>query len=168
MSVPVGIQGEFKVDQAWDAITALLVAQLAAGFDVAKISDRDFNDQGEIIMTPPSARVLFDGEGAASTSDSQRLSYNVVQRFIILVADQDLSGSSADQAMASLLVARQVKALLAGARILLVDGDISEPLTYVSMMPMPVDGIGSAYAIAFEVPGLAQFPGTNALPVGGN
>lgn len=160
-------QGQFKVDQAWDCIVTLLDSQLGIR-DIAKICDRDFNDQGEIIMSPPSARVLFDGEGASSTSDTQRLSYNVVSRFIVLVADQDLSGGSAAQAEASLLIANTVKTVLIGARLLLSDGDISEPLTYVSMLPMPTDGVGTAYAVAFEVPGLAQFPGTNAHPDGGH
>jgi hypothetical protein len=167
MSGIIGIQGQFKADQAWNALTALLVAQLT-GVDVAMIADKDFNDQGEIIMTPPSARIFYAGEIAHSTSDSQRLSYNSVYRFVILVADQDLTAGSANQAAASLKLAITVKAVLAGARLLLTDGDISEPLVYISMEPIPTEGVGMAYGLAFEVPGLAQFPGANALPAGGS
>lgn len=167
MSGIVGTQGQFKAEQAWHALTRLLDAQMD-GVDVAMICDKDFNDQGEIIMNPPSARVFYAGEIALSTSDSQRLSYDSRYRFIILVADQDLSGSSANQAVASLKLAIVAKAILAGARILLADGDISEPMVYLSMEPMPTEGLGMAYGLAFEVPGLAQFPGTNAFPAGGD
>lgn len=167
MSAPVGIQGEFKAEQAWDAIAELLADQLD-GVDVAKIADKDFNDKGEMIMDPPSVRVLFFGEVARSTSDSQRRSYDVIGQYLILVADQDLSGSSANQAEASLKMATRVKPILAGSRILLSGGDVSEPVTYVSMEQLAVDGVGTAYALAFEVPGLAQFAGINAYPLGGD
>jgi hypothetical protein len=167
VSAPVGIQGEFKAEQAWDAMVALAADQLD-GVDVAAICDKDLNDEGEIIMNPPSARVLFAGEVDLSTSDTQRRSYNAIYRFVILVADQDLSGSSANQARASLLLATIVKRILSGARIVLADGDISEPITYTGMEPVPTQGVGMAYGVAFEVPGLAQFPGTNAYPLGGD
>jgi len=167
MSAPVGIQGEFKAEQAWDSLTTLLTNQLD-GVDVAKIADKDFNDQGEIIMEPPSARVMYAGEAALSTSDSQRRSYDSLYRFLILVANQDLSGSSANQAEASLKLATIVKRVLAGARIVLSDGDISAPITYIAMEPVPTVGVGMAYGVAFEVPGLAQFPGDNAYPLGGD
>jgi hypothetical protein len=167
VSAPVGIQGEFKAEQAWDAMVVLAAAQLDQ-VDVAKIADKDFNDQGEMIMNPPSARVLFFGEKALSTSDSQRRSYNSIYMFLILVADQDLSGSSANQAEASLMLATRVKAIFNGARIVLADGDISEPITYTGIEAVPAAGVGMAYAVAFEVPGLAQFPATNSYPLGGD
>lgn len=160
-------QGQFKADQVWDALLDLLIEQLDQ-VDVASISQRDFSQEGEIILTPPSVRVLFDGESAHSTSDSQRLSYEVVGRFLVMVADQDLR-SAVHQARASAKLAAQAKNLLAGARIVLADGDVSEPVTWVSTQMLPVPDLGIAYALAFEVPGLAQFDGLNAQPAqGGN
>ena len=157
-------QGEFTTSEMWDAFTALLAASLA-GVDVKRISARDFNDGGELILNPPSARSFFAGEGAASTSDTQRLSYNVVARMIVLCADQDLSDPVA-QAQASLTLAGKVKTAMIGARLVLASGDTSEPITYIGMEPEPVEGLGIAYAAAFEVPGLAQFAGANANPAG--
>lgn len=154
-------QGEFKIDQGWQAIVAILSGQLP-GTDVAAISDKDFNEDGEIIMTPPSVRVFFNGEVAESTSDSQRLSYLTNGRYGVLCADQDYHSVIA-QAYASVQLVNKVKELLAGARLLLTDGDTSEPLIYMGTTPIPVEGIGVAYGVEFIVPGLAQFPGTNSV-----
>ena len=161
-----GIQAEFKAEQVWTALIALLVAQLPK-VDIQAISDKDFNENAELIMVPPSVRVFFEGSVAKSTSDTQRLSYDVVDRFVILCADQDYT-SPAKQAIASALLASKVLVQMAGTRILLTDGDISEPITWIETAPQPVKGVGVAYALAFEVPGLAQYPGANAQPIGGN
>jgi hypothetical protein len=159
-------QGQFKTDQAWQALVALLEKQLQ-GVDVAAISSQDFNEDGEIIMDPPSVRVFFAGEAAAATSDSQRLSYLVDGRYVVLCADQDRT-SVFDQANASIQLVTKVKNMVAGSRLLLTDGDISEPLIWVSTEVQPVDGIGVAYGVGFIIPGLAQFTGANAHPQGGN
>ena len=84
-----------------------------------------------------------------------------------MCAEENLSADPIRQAYDSLVLARRITSLLAGARIVLQDGDVSEPVRLVSMDPLPVDGIGTAYAVAIEVPGLAQYPGTNANPYGG-
>lgn len=159
-------QGVFATDQAWQAIADLLTSQLE-DVDCAVISDKDFNENGEIVMQPPSVRVFFAGEIAKATSDSQRLSYEVDGRYAVMVADIDYS-SAANQAMASAALLAQVKSILAGARIVLSGGDVSEPVQWVSTEPQPVEGVGMAYCLGFIVPGLAQFPGTNARPQGGN
>jgi phage gp37-like protein len=166
VSTVVDVQGQFKTDQAWHALTQLVNSQLD-GVDVKEITSKDFNDQGVLILEPPSVRIFYAGENATSTSDTQRLSYDAVLKFIILCADQDLRGVM-DQAKASLRLVALVKAIVIGSRIQLADGDLSEPITYVANEPLPVDGLGIAYGIAFEVPGLAQFPGVNAYPTGGN
>ena len=153
-------QGPFPQKQTWEVLLALLTAQLA-GVDVQGITDKDFNQDDEIIMTPPSLRVQYTGAGFHSTTDSQRLSYEAVGRFIILCADEALQ-DVISQAMVSIALADQVCGILAGTRINLPSGDISEPITLVAIEPVPVDGVGMAYAVAIEVPGLAQFAGANA------
>lgn len=160
-------QGEFATAEVWDAFTALLDGQLGNAVDVQQITTKDFSESGELIMSPPSVRSFFAGEGAASMSDTQRLSYNVTGRYIALCGDENLR-SPAAQAQASLALAGQVKTLMAGTRLLLKSGDTSEPVTYIGMEPEPVEGLGVAYAVAFEVPGIAQFAGINAHPAGGD
>ena len=72
------------------------------------------------------------------------------------------------QARASARLAAQAKNILAGARITTADGDVSEPVTWLSTQMLPVPDLGIAYALAFEVPGLAQFDGLNAQSDGLN
>jgi hypothetical protein len=158
-------QGPFQTDQAWEALVALLDGQMQ-NVDVAAICEKDFNEDGEIIMNPPSVRVFFDSEVATSTSDTQRLSYLVDGRYVVLCADQDYTSVIA-QGFASLQLVAQVKSILAGARLQLSGGDVSDPLIWAATDRLPVDGVGVAYAVGFIVPGLAQFPGTNASPEGG-
>lgn len=156
-----GTQGPFSVELCWKVLNQLLIDQLA-GVDVQAISDKDYNDNGEVIMTPPSVRTFYAGSRFSSTSDSQRLSYESVGRFIILCADEDRSGDAILQAYASVKLVDQVLDLLAGTRINLPAGDISEPITVTDIEPVPCEGVGTAYGIAIEVPGLAQFSGVNA------
>jgi hypothetical protein len=157
-------QGPFPQELAWKVLNALLVAQLAGVgvSDVQAISEKDFNSEGDIVMTPPSVRTFYAGTGFHSTTDSQRLSYEAVGRFMLLCADESHTVDPVDQAYASVKLVDQVCAIVAGTRINLPTGDISEPITLVAVDPMPVEGVGTAYAIAIEVPGLAQFAGANA------
>jgi hypothetical protein len=152
-------QGAFPQTQAWQTLNAMLTAGLS-GVDVAAVSEKDFNE-GELIMTPPSVRTYYGGTKFTSFSDMSRQNYQATGEFIILCADEDRSPDLAQQAFISVALAGTVCALLAGATLILPSGDQSEPITLISITPLPVEGVGMAYAIAVEVPGLAQFPGTN-------
>jgi hypothetical protein len=157
-------QGEFATNEVWDAFTALLTQQLP-DVDVKKITGREFTEGGELITVTPSVRCFFAGESATSTSDTQRLSYNVVGRLMVFCADNDL-GSPEAQALVSLKLASRVKTILIGARVVLPSGDVSEPATYCGMEFDTVQDLGITYIPVFEVPGLAQFAGANANPAG--
>jgi hypothetical protein len=159
-------QGTWNTDQVWDALTELLNSQLD-NVDCANITDRDFSEDGELILNPPSVRTFFEGENAAATSDSQRLSYLVDGKFTVLVVDQDYRGIT-EQARATLQLVNKVKSVLIGARLLLPTGETSEPVQWYATAPQPLEGMGVAYAAGFIVPGLAQFQGPNANPLGGN
>lgn len=154
-------QGPFPQQQAWRTLNALLTQQLS-GVDVQAISGRDFNADGDLIMTPPSVRTFYAGSKFASTSDTQRLSYESTGRFMLLCADEANTEDLAEQAFRSVGIADRVCAVLAGARLNLPSGDVSEPVTLATIDPLPVDGVGTAYGIGIEVPGLAQFSGANA------
>jgi len=157
----MNLQGTFATLLVWQTLQQLLTDQLN-GVDVQSISNADFNADGELIMTPPSIRVFYAGEKAGNFGDAQRLSYNAVQRYMVTCADQSLTAVLADQAMASAALADKVKNILAGARISLVGGEQSEPIAWVGTEPVEVAGVGTAYAVAIEVEGIAQFPGVNA------
>jgi hypothetical protein len=159
-TLPMNLQSSFASVVAWQTLMQLLTDQMP-GVDIQAISNSDFNADGELIMTPPSVRVYYDGDAASALGDAQKLAYNTVGRYMVTCADQDLK-STVDQAMASAALADYVKGLLCGARLGYPDGEVSEPVTWISTVPVPVTGLGIAYAVGFEVPGIAQFPGTNA------
>jgi hypothetical protein len=160
------LTSQLPTEQVWQTLMQMLRDGLF-GVDVQAISEKDFNQDGDIIMNPPSVRVFFDGEGASGTSDSQRLSYNAVGRYVVSCADQNLRSTQA-QAIASAALATRVKNVAIGARLQLPNGDVTEPIAWVSTAVMPVAGLGIGYALGFEVPGIAQFPGTNAEGYGMN
>jgi phage gp37-like protein len=158
--VSTGTQSNFPQDQAWRVLNAMLAQQLA-GVDVQPVSEKDYNGD-ELILTPPSVRTYFGGSVFAATSDSQKLSYDVTSRFFALCADENRGPDAIEQAYASAHLAVKVSTILAGARINLPSGDQSEPITLVAIEPLPAAGIGMGYAVAVEVPGLAQYTGANA------
>jgi hypothetical protein len=155
---------DFAVDQVWDAMQALLVAQLN-GVDVAAAGEKDFDDSDALILNPPSVRGVFVREGAVCL-ENQHITYDLAQEYALLCADQDVSSDNQQQRRNSLILARQVRTILTGARIALGDGQVSEPILYVAMEPMGVEGLGIAYVLGFVVPGVAQFAAPNATPEG--
>lgn len=156
------IQGEFAVDQTWRAIQALLTDQLGDAIDVDSIGAQDFDEEGDLTINPPAARVLFIDEKAGQPLDPQNATYNSEQAFAVVCAAEDLR-STHWQRIASAQLAGQVKHLLAGARLWLEDGTQTEPLIYAGMMPLPTKAIGMSYVVSFIVPNIAQFSAPNAI-----
>ena len=163
--MPDAIAGEFAFDATWDAIQALLSAQLPQGTDVAPAGEKDFDDEDNLILTPPAVRGVFV-LSRAEQIETQALAYSERQEFAVMCVDQDLSADTQAQRRSSAQLAAQVKHILVGARITLPDGSICGPLVYVATEPFPVRDIGFAYIVGFEVPGIAQFAGPNATPTG--
>ena len=163
MSTPA-TQGEFAVDQTWRAIQDLLTSQLPDGVDVDSIGAQDFDEQGDLTINPPAARVLFIDEKAGQPVETQNATYNSEQAFAVVCAAEDLR-STHWQRIASVQLAGQVKNLLTGARLLLEDGSQTEPVIYAGMMPLPTKAIGMSYVVSFIVPNIARFAAPNAYPV---
>jgi hypothetical protein len=153
------ITGEFAFDQTWDAMQTLLSTQLP-GVNVAAAGEKDFDDEGALITTPPAIRGVFSGEEAESF-ETQKLGYNAVQAFVVICIDKHLGPDPQMQRRKSGQLAAKVKHILVGARLLLPDGNRTSPVEYTGMAPLPTK-IGMAYAAAFAVPSIAQFAGTNA------
>ena len=152
--------GEFAIDLVEDALIALLTAQLV-DVDVAATAAKDFDDNGNLILNPPSVRTQFAGE-TASSFENQHLNYDVDQNYLVLCLDQDLGPVAQVQRTKSAQLLGTVKHLLIGARLALADGSVSEPVRYVQADPLPVEGIGTAFVAMFAVGGIANFAGVNA------
>jgi hypothetical protein len=153
------------IPDVWTAIIALLDAQMPE-VDVDAIGTQDFDEEGELTVLPPAARVMFAGEGA-QPFETQAQNYNAAQSFGVICADEDLSADPQQQRLKSVRLATRVGDLLTGARLALPDGSVTEPIIYVKTGPMPTSSTGMAYIAEFLVPGIAQFPAPNAQPQGG-
>ncbi|HEY4358273.1 MAG TPA: hypothetical protein VGN16_21180 [Acidobacteriaceae bacterium] len=155
------VQLQFFATDVWNALTALLGAQLS-NVDVEQITDKDFNDQGELVFYATAVRVMYL-QASFATMETQRTAYSKTHKFLVLAAAEDRTSQS-DQAKASLQLSQQVEVILGGARIRLATNEISEPLTLVATETLPVQGIGVAYALAVEVEGAAGYDAPNAWP----
>lgn len=155
-------QGEFAIDQTWDAIVDLLSEQLD-GVDVDAIGEKDFDEQGDLTVNAPAARVGFADEKAGQPIETQNATYNGEQLFFVVCAAEDLSGTNF-QRLASLRLVGQVKHVLTGARLWLADGTQTEPIIFSGTSPLPTKAIGMAYVAGFIVPNVAQFGAPNAYP----
>ena len=153
--------GMFAANLVWRAFVDLFTSGLPT-VDVQPVTEKDLDGDG-LILTPPSIRVFYAGDSAEAMGDAQRQNYDRSVRLIAVCGDT-YAGDSIQQAYASLALADQAAALAVGARILLSTGEVSEPARFISIEGVPAKGVGMAYAVAFEVPGLAQFPAPNAYP----
>lgn len=157
------VAGEFAIDQVWFAIEDLLRQELGDAIDVDSIGEKDFDEQGDLTINPPAARVGFADEKAGQPLDPQNATYNGEQMFFVVCAAEDMRGTK-EQRLASLRLVAQIKHQLVGARLWLKDGTQTEPLIFAGTSPLPTKAIGMAYVAGFIVPNVAQFAAPNAYP----
>ena len=164
------LPGEFPVELVWAAIQSLLKSGLGPIITVDCIGTRDFDEDGAVTVTPPAARVLFLEESARSV-ETQFANYDAIQNYAVLCAAEDVSADPQAQRTLSAALAGQVKHWLTGARLVLGNSQVTEPVAYKGMGVMETAGTGMAYVVAFQVAGIAQFAAPNAqgftVPQGG-
>ena len=131
------------------------------GIHVAAIAANDINDSDELVLTMPCARTRYAGTEYRNQGDNQWLTYDVVHMFEIWCAAEDLTSKEA-QRTATLTVVAQVLPLIAGARLVLPDTSVTEPVALKSIGKLPDDIVGQIYICNIEVCAIAQFPGTLA------
>jgi hypothetical protein len=156
---------DFNPISMWASVVVLLKQQLGQDVDVDAIGEQDFDADGELSVRTPAVRVVF-GDEEATPIEMQGDNYAVEQSFGIICADQDLRDPQ-EQRVKALRLAQRVKRVLAGARLVTSYGEISEPVLYRRMRPLPTANVGLAYVPEFCVPGIAQFPAPNAQPSSG-
>jgi hypothetical protein len=141
-----------------------LVAALAAGLTgiyVGAIGSSDINDNDELVLEMPCTRTRYAGTQYKNQGDNQWLTYDVAHIFEIWCAAEDLTSKEA-QRTATLTVVGQVLPLIAGARLVLADTSVTEPVELKSVGKLPDDIVGQIYIVTIEVDAIAQFPGTLA------
>jgi hypothetical protein len=147
-----------------DDVEQALLAALTAGLKgiyVGAIGDSDINDDDQLILQMPCARQRYVSTEYRNQGDNQWLTYDVCHLFEIWTAAEDLSSKEA-QRTATLALLRKVLPLMAGARLALPDGSVTEPVALKGIGKLPNDIIGQIYICTIEVSAIAQFPGTLA------
>jgi hypothetical protein len=147
------------------AIQALLKLALPA-IHVGSIGDLDTDENGELVFDPPAARTFYSSSHYEAHGDSQALTYDDVGHQIdIWCAAENLTSLEAQRTDTLTLVAT-VLPVLAGARLPLPDGSVSEPVRIQAVQGSLQGKMGApvrtVYTVSIEVPGIAQFPGTYA------
>ena len=146
-------------------VQALMKAALG-GVNVGSIGDLNTDENGELVFDPPAARTFYANSRYVANSDSQALTYDETDHQIdIWCAAENLTSLEAQRNDTLALVAK-VLPVLAGARIALADGSVSEPVRLMgvtgALQGKSGASVRTVYVIAIEVPGIAQFPGTYA------
>jgi len=147
------------------ALQALLTTALA-GVNVGSIGDLNTDENGELVFDPPCVRTFYASGEFINNNDSQALTYDdTAHYFDLWCAAENLTSLEAQRGDTLALVA-QVLPVLAGARLSLADGTLSEPVELMGIkgnlqgrQGAPVQTI---YLVSIKVPGIAQFPGTYA------
>lgn len=152
---------QFLPADAEDAINALLATQIA-GLNVGSIGEKDINADGQLVFQTPAARTRYPGSQYAMTENQAQV-YNCEHAIEIWCAASNLRSKAAQREDTKALVAK-VLPVLAGARLALSDGGKSEPVRIVGIEGVEQDIVGMVYVLTVSVPGIAQFPGTNANP----
>lgn len=171
------MSSNFRPDYVEYALVQLLQANLPAAYgaelgtsgpsavDIAPLGENDFDDQGQLVLTPPSVRVRFVGGKYDPARDNQRLTYQSHPQWEILSFESSLA-SKADERSQTLILVAAVTDQLAGARLLLQDGTKTFPISILSveLLEGPGAGVDQLFALRIEVEGFAQFSGANANP----
>ncbi len=141
-----------------------LLAALTGGLadiNVGAISDKDIGDDDQLVLEMPCARQRYVGTEYKNQGDNQWLTYDVSHIFEIWTAAEDLTSKEA-QRTATLAIIALVLPLIAGARLMLADTSVTEPVALKSIGKLPDDIVGQIYIVTIEICAIAQFPGTLA------
>ena len=163
----------FRIDYVEAALLALLNTNLAAAYganvSVDSLGDKDFDDDGRLVLQPASVRVRFAGADYKNLRDNQRLTYQAGLPFEILCFESCLR-SRADERKQILVLVGTVQDQLAGARLALADSTQTMPISMQSVKLVATDEgpVDQLFSIVIVVEGIAQFSGANAQPSGGS
>lgn len=161
----------FRIDYVEAALLALLNANLAGAYgspvNIDSLGDKDFDENGELVLQPPSVRLRFVGAGYKNLHDNQRLTYQAGMPFEILCFESSRR-SPADQRRQTLVLVAAVQDQMAGARLALSDAEVSFPIEMksVALVAQGSGGVDQLFSVVVEVGGSCQFSGANATPGG--
>jgi phage gp37-like protein len=156
-----------RIDYVEAALIALLKANLAAAYgsnvNIDSLGDKDFDEEGRLVLQPPAVRVRFMDANYNALRDNRRLTYQPTMPFQILCFQSSLR-SPADERKQTLVLVAAVQDQLAGTVLALADGSQTMPITmkHVGLVDTAEGPVDQLFAVDVEVEGIAQFSGANA------
>lgn len=156
-----------RIDYAEAALLVLLQTKLPTAYgspvDTQSLGDKDFDDDGNLVLQPPSTRLRFRGAGYDNLRDNQRLTYEAGLTFEVLCFQSSLRGK-ADERLQTLQLVAAVQDQIAGARLALQDGSRTQPITMVAVELVETESgpVDQLFSVRFLVQGVQQFSGANA------
>jgi Bacteriophage Mu, Gp37 len=151
---------QFKIADVELALISTLSAD--AGIQALKaqvqgLSSRQFDEQGNIIMTPPAVLVFFEQGQEDVKGDTVRTTYQADYLFCLFCGASDLTSTDKERSSAYELLAA-VRAAIAGKRLDLDGGANSTgPVALAGITPEQFDTNGAWYCQRISVPKTAQF-----------
>jgi hypothetical protein len=160
---------KLQIVPAKDCLVTLLTTALAGyavAVDVREVGPKDFDDQGNLVLQKAAVRVRFGQADYSQVRDTTKTTLSAAIAFQIICRHESLRSNS-EQRDRALELASAVADALAGARLLLPDGTLSEPIGLLAILPVEDRGgvVQDCYGVSIEVPGYAQFAGTYASGV---
>lgn len=163
----------FRIDYTDTALLALLRDKLPAAYaielgkprvavDIDALGDDDYNEQGQLVMRPPSVRMHFLEAPYQSVHDNQRLTYQAAHIYELLAFESSLRSKS-DQRAQTLVLVNVILDQLAGARLDLADGSKAGPIGIlgVDLLTTESGPVDQLYSIKISMDGFAQYSGVN-------
>jgi Domain of unknown function (DUF1834) len=151
---------QFKIDDVEKGIIAVLKADaglVALKVQVQGLSSRHFDEQGNILVTPPAVLVFFNSGTEDSKADTVRTTYQVDYDFFLFCGAADISSTDNERSSAYAVLAA-TRAAIAGKRLSLDGGNVlSGPVGLAGIAPEQFDANGAWYSQHITVPKTAQF-----------
>lgn len=144
------------VESAAQALIAATIPNVSTG----SIGDLEINDNGQLIFDPPCIRSRYANTEYNAAEDNRALAYNAAHILELWISAENLRSKEA-QRNDTLALLSSLLPQMAGARLVLPDTSLSEPVQLVSIRGMDDDPFGMIYVVSISVAGIAQFPGTN-------
>ena len=147
---------QLKINDVEAAIIATLRSALA-NTQVQGLSNKDWDEQGNIIVTPPAVLVMFELGEDKTQNDITRLTYDSEYQFVLFCGAADLSSTDSERNSCYVLVAG-VRAAMAGQSLAL-DGGASKtfPVALAGIAPEQFDANGVWFSQRVRIGALAQF-----------
>lgn len=150
---------ELRIEDVEAALLTLLQGDAglqAAGVQVAAITDKTVDAEGNLIVTLPAVLPMYAGSSDIPRGDTTRTTYSTNHEFTIWCGAQDLSSVDSERAACKKLVSLTRHAV-AGKRLTLADSGKTHPIALNGVDFLEFNTDGTWYGAKIVIGGASQF-----------